>query len=122
MLDTVGLDARDLDALRRAMDMPMEPRQRAQLESKLADGEPWRAVAAFAAYASQCRTLRLKPWNWAPAWGKGKDPKANALLERMLKHGVSQYEPDPLAALGKRKSKVSNKNLAPNGQKKRGGF
>jgi hypothetical protein len=74
---------------------------------------PWAEVARFAAICCQTRALRLAPYEMAPCqadrdppgppsrgsgWA-GSYPQARALLDRMLKAGVSQWHPDPLAAL-----------------------
>ena len=60
----------------------------------------WQQVAEFAAYCSQMKTLRLKPWESPPCWsdGKGNDPK-DKLCRKMLKAGISKFHPVPLAAL-----------------------
>jgi hypothetical protein len=62
--------------------------------------EPWQQVAEFAAYCSQMKTLRLKPWESPPCWsdGKGNDPK-DKLCRKMLKAGISKFHLVPLAAL-----------------------
>jgi hypothetical protein len=97
----------DMDALRRAMVRAMtstDPGRREQIESMLLD-RPWVEVAEYAAYGAQMRSLQLKPWQNPPAHG-GVDPESNALLDRMLKAGISQFEPDPLAALAEAEQKA----------------
>jgi hypothetical protein len=103
----------DRDALERAIAMG---RQRGAAEREQLDGflreKPWREVGEFAAYGCQCDTLRLKPWQTPPC--EIEDPDltlartgddyrglraAARLLERLLKAGLSKYEPDPIGAL-----------------------
>jgi hypothetical protein len=78
------------------------------IAAKLKD-ESWEEVAAFAAYVCQCRALNLRPWQEPPCVADAddpadRDPDARRLLRRMLKTGVSRYDPDPLAALAKAKA------------------
>ncbi len=98
----------DKEALTRAMEMcEADSGRAAQLAGKIAQGESWEDVAKFAAYVQQGERLRLKPWESPPCCGDIKAsaaddtsfPSANRLLLRMLKAGVSQWEPDPIAAL-----------------------
>jgi hypothetical protein len=100
------IDELDREALQRAMDIanrnPMRARQRAE---KLTD-EPWIDVAEFAAYCVQGEALALKPWQEPPCMADEDDPRARdkdaqRLLRRMLKAGLSRYEPNPRAALAK---------------------
>jgi hypothetical protein len=76
------------------------------------EDRPWIDVATFAAYSCQGAALHLKPWQSPPAWidnlsltlaagddGIGGDFAAAKLLSRMLRSGLSRYEPDPLKAL-----------------------
>jgi hypothetical protein len=100
-------DEVDMDALRRCMAIgmaPTEPGRKGQLVDMLKD-RPWIEVAEFAAYGCQRRALKLKPFDEPPCWG-GEDPpgKAAALLDRMLAAGISQWEPDPMAALAQAKT------------------
>jgi hypothetical protein len=78
--------------------------------------EPREAVARFAVYCQQMDNLGLKPWEMPPcgiddadaiiALGEGHaDFKAAQLAKRMEKHGVSKYDPDPLAAVEAAKAK-----------------
>jgi hypothetical protein len=67
----------------------------------------WRAHA----YENQMASLQLAPWQFPPCWispveiddliaGNDPDKRAAAtLLRRMLSAGISQFHPDPLAAL-----------------------
>jgi hypothetical protein len=97
----------DRDALTRAMEITMrEPDRAGQLTAKLED-EPWVEVAKFAAYHCQTKFMRLRPWDAAPCHalmdeGGGRitrNSKAGAVMDRLLDAGLSQWEPDPMAAL-----------------------
>jgi hypothetical protein len=70
--------------------------------------EPWEEVAGLAAHSCQCTRLRLKPWEPPPAHSNdevtrpdryGSRPQQVALRQRMVKLGISIYEPDPIAAI-----------------------
>jgi hypothetical protein len=89
------------DALERAMEMARNesPSRRQQLDSMLKDGQPWKEVAWLAVTCCQTKTLHLKPWQSPPCWNDDRDKESQKLLKRMLAAGLSQYEPDPLAAL-----------------------
>ena len=78
--------------------------------TKRLEDRSWEEVAQFAARHQQCKNLRLKPWETPPCHGAvnlaapGTDvdesfPAANRLLQRLLDAGLSQWEPDPEAAL-----------------------
>ena len=67
-------------------------------------------VAEFAAYSCQIKSLSLKPWQSPPVHEdedadepdnaeRESDTAARKLLRRMLRAGVSRFDPDPLAAL-----------------------
>jgi hypothetical protein len=100
---------RDRVALKAAMRMARQDKMRAQqLDAKLADGEPWEEVAAFAAYCCQRESLRLRPWECPPLHSAdeidareryGGTAKEVALRRRMIALGISLYEPNPLAAI-----------------------
>jgi hypothetical protein len=85
-----------------------DPGRRQQLESKLQD-EPWQEVALFACYCMQCQNLSLKPWQPPPMHADEDRPRddhpsagkvaAWELCQRLLKAGLSMYEPDPIRAL-----------------------
>jgi hypothetical protein len=65
----------------------------------------------LASYHCQYRALQLKPWEFPPIWiddisATLKEPpefkdrhRAAKLLQRLFAHGLSRYEPDPVAAL-----------------------
>ena len=97
----------DRDALQRAMKLcAAQGRDHAeQLEAMLGD-RPWDEVAHFAAASCQRRTLRLSPWQSPPCDcliepQNPQDSNARKLLRQMLDAGLSRFEPDPLAALGR---------------------
>ena len=111
--DTYRLTQKDLDALKLAIEYAKRDRKE-QIESKLLD-ESWIDVATFAAYHCQMRTLRLDSADSPPCWiddpdktlaeNKGDRPwhygerEAAMLLKKMLSLGISQYHPDPVAAI-----------------------
>jgi hypothetical protein len=55
-------------------------------------------VASFAAYCVQGDVMNLKPWESPPSCPSG-DEAAWQLLQKMLAAGVSEFDPNPLAAL-----------------------
>jgi hypothetical protein len=83
-----------------------------QIENKLRD-EPWWQVGRFAAMCRQCDSLNLGPHLTPPCWATKADLVADpndpddssgkraaaVLRKRLLDAGLSQYEPDPIAAL-----------------------
>lgn len=104
-----ALPDRDKDAYSRAIEWMRQhsPASAAQIESKLRC-EGFASAGAFASYAAQCETLRLKPWEAPPAHVRGDviDPNVYgcrpgeiALRDRLLKANLSVFEPDPIAAL-----------------------
>ena len=91
----------DKEALERAMKICAEesPGRAEQLRAKLQD-ETWESVAQFASYCVQRRSLGLRPWEFSPCSAhEGEAGPAADLLRRMLRAGISRYEPDPLRAL-----------------------
>jgi hypothetical protein len=104
----------DREALKRAVELACaeSPGRARQIRDMLETG-PWKAAATFAAECCQSRLLRLKPWQDPPCYadgdpdaipnsdGIGETAEAHALLHRMLRAGLSRWEPDPLAALAK---------------------
>lgn len=115
----------DRNALQRCLDAAMrDPLRAEQLNSKLDDGEHWFDVADFACYCVQGDALQLDPWQEPPSVEDETDPNpddkdAQALLKQMLAAGLSRYEPDPLAALAKKKTKTKTKTTKKNVKPKR---
>jgi hypothetical protein len=111
--DDDELDDVDWDALQRAFKLcaAKSPAHAEQLETKLAYGEPWADVAAFAASCVQSDTLHLALYQHPPCrvdiegplkeWDRG----ARVLLKRLLAADLSCYEPDPLQALQRKRKR-----------------
>jgi hypothetical protein len=101
------LNELDRAALRLAMKQcaAQGPVRAAQLEAKL-KSEPWGEVAKFAAFVAQIVALKLTPWEIPPcATCDGEDNTPHGrLLAKMLRHGISQWHPDPLAAIKEKKT------------------
>jgi hypothetical protein len=113
-----SLSAVDRDALKRAIEIAKaeSPGRAAQITDKLKT-ESWRAVAEFAAYVAQHVSLKTRPWEFAPVDVDEDDPipdgddvhrrgRAIKLLRRLLKAGLSPYEPSPIEALARVEGKV----------------
>jgi hypothetical protein len=94
----------DKAALERALEIKLKHKDQAegdQIRDMLADRKrTWRETAEFAAYSCQIDALKLKPWEDPPCVcdGEGDEP-GDRLLRKMIAAGVSQFEPDPMAAL-----------------------
>jgi len=100
--DDDELSAVDIDALQRAIALMLKDRDHGEhIRDNLRD-EPWRDVAESCAFDVQCDRLALKPWQWPPSVsdGIGSEPE-DVLAARLIRAGLSTYEPDPLAALAK---------------------
>jgi hypothetical protein len=101
---TPALTQNDIAALELALETARKesPGRAQQLALKLAE-DGWWPTARFAAYSCQVDALRLQPWEHPPVWVDDLDDypdrEAARLLKRMLAAGVSQYDPDPMAAL-----------------------
>jgi hypothetical protein len=94
----------DKAALERAMALKLASKDKGeveQIESMLKDRtRTWREVAEFASYSAQIDALKLMPWQNPPCvCDPDRDEPGDRLLRRMLKAGVSQFHPDPVAAL-----------------------
>jgi hypothetical protein len=76
---------------------------------KLKRGDDWEDVATSAAYSCQIDSLKLKPWQDLPMFASDDKPRdehpsagrvaAWALRRRLIKAGLSVYEPNPIRAL-----------------------
>ena len=100
----------DRDALTRAIAMARTyPKRDEQIDWKI-EYDGWQQTARFCAYLCQSRNLGLAVYEFPPCWlldaedteGPAFNGKVQAarLLRRLLGAGLSQYEPDPIAALG----------------------
>jgi hypothetical protein len=91
----------DKEALERCVALALAGDEARALQIReMLQSEPWEDVAAFAAYGIQMRSLRLRPWESPPCWAsEDESGPAGALLRKMLKAGLSRYEPDPLQTL-----------------------
>lgn len=100
----------DFEALRRALQQTLaEPERIEQIRYKLAH-EDEVEVAMFCSYHRQIDTLRLDASQDPPCEIDDPDAElrqpnfrgnhdAARLLKRMLKLGISRYEPDPMTAI-----------------------
>ena len=72
---------------------------------------PWERVGRFAAGCAQSRALHLQPWETPPLGIRDIEAALNApedakrigdaarLLQKLLRLGLSKFEPDPLQAI-----------------------
>ena len=105
------LDALDVEALNRALRMSLdgEDREQARRTREQLEEFGWFEAATSAAHYQQYRALGLSPWLRPPCeFTEDGDPHNqnrecdNApikLLKRMLAHGLSRWEPSPIAAI-----------------------
>jgi hypothetical protein len=108
------MNAIDRDALERAVEIARnDPAQRRRIDEKLANGEHWDDVAGRCAVWCQRDALDLMPWQSAPLFYANHldsvlrepfgDPsgrrEAGEVLQRLLRNGLSRYEPDPIRAI-----------------------
>ena len=99
-LDPDTLDAGDLDALNRCLEIAKRDRETRELLAE----KPLNAAMEAAVYHCQHAALSLKTWQEPPCVEDEddpdpRDPGAQKLLRRMLVVGVSRYDPDPLTAM-----------------------
>jgi hypothetical protein len=102
MLTEEDFDVVDREALNRALELTLaedEPGRSEQVRSMLTD-DGWWYASSFCAYHQQCKTLNLKPWESPPCHvdqdNPNDHPEAVRLLRRMLKYGISRYDPTPI--------------------------
>jgi hypothetical protein len=95
----------DKEAMQRAIDLcRADPVRAEQIERKLLD-HGFEEAGQFAAYCRQMTVLKLKPWEYPPCWGDENThnsdafPRAERLMKRLQRNGLSIWEPDPHAAL-----------------------
>ena len=102
----------DHDALERALAIMLRHRELGRdFERRLNEGrEPWDAIARHAALSCQVASMGLRAWQNAPCEVEVNqtDPPgdehhrtrhASLTLERLLRGGLSRWEPNPPAAL-----------------------
>jgi hypothetical protein len=99
-----------------------EPMRKQQLAGFRHDRRPWDEIALFACTIVQSKSMNLRPWQVAPcdAAGEPTHPKdvymaeyrkARAVVEHMLKLGLSPYVADPLAEI--RRAEEALRHQAP---------
>jgi hypothetical protein len=102
------MDQRDLAAMRLAIEtLQNDPELASSIETMLRS-QSEQEVGLFAAELCQTRSLRLKPWEAAPAATAnvqtpsdhyGSRPSEVALLRKLLSLNISRYDPTPLASI-----------------------
>jgi hypothetical protein len=126
-----ALSATDREALERALRIgrALSFEERDYLDYVLRE-DGWQRAAEAAVYRQQDAALRLRPWQSPPCCidpdevddilAAGDDGvqgqfAAARLVQRLLRAGLSQFEPDPLAALeaAKRTTAKVKKETAP---------
>jgi hypothetical protein len=110
---TTELTAHDTDALSRALRLMLANKKEREHFESILKQYGWQEAAIRASYCAQIRALRLKPWQSPPCEDFG-DEVANcyghreaevALRRRMRAHGISLFEPNPIAALAAAEAK-----------------
>jgi hypothetical protein len=108
----------DREALDRALRIARaESAEEAAHIDRLMAARGWQWAAESAVYHLQCKALRLRPWQPPPCWirdlegdlAAGDDGisgryRAALLTQRLLRAGLSRFEPDPVAALERAES------------------
>ena len=109
----------DLDALCRAIAIARrDPSRAEQIDGFVAMGRHKDEIATFCAYCCQVESLQLKPWQVAPCEIPDDDDDlripvpdfqhyriARDLKRKLIRAGLSKWEPDPIAALERTKSR-----------------
>jgi hypothetical protein len=78
-----------------------EPARAAQIEAMLEERE-WFETAAFCSYLQQMKSMRLLPWQSPPCWLSSDvkvEPEIMEIGRRLARLGLSQFEPNPIAAI-----------------------
>jgi hypothetical protein len=101
-LEDVSYSDEDMSALKRAIQIVQSDPSRAEQINSLLRDHSWSEVAEFAAACCQRHALQLKPWECPPAFCA--DEASERFLDRMIAAGISQWEPDPIKALKKKKA------------------
>jgi hypothetical protein len=111
----------DREAFQRAIDLTLAETDKdrvSQVRSMLETRE-WIDVANFCSYHRQYHALSLRPWEEPPCWidideipiimavepSNNQRYRAAKLTRQLLDAGLSQFEPDPLQALAKKKER-----------------
>jgi len=92
------------------------PSQCQRIDDRLAAGEDWTDIGKSCAYHRQIVVLDLMPWQSPPCYadlGALREPfgdpraarESAELLQRLLRLGLSRFEPDPLAAIAEAEAK-----------------
>jgi hypothetical protein len=102
----------DHDALRRSLDRycGVNEERRTRIFDRLAAGEDWSRVARFCCFNVQSESLGLEIFQSPPCYADGDalrepygDPRAARetveLAQRLVRAGLSKFEPDPFTAL-----------------------
>ena len=99
----------DRDALKRALVLARTlDAQIARIVDTNLKTLPWQEAAEHAAYLCQMRLLKLRPWQTPPMMSHEEvDPQGRyggtieevGLRRRMISHGLSLNDPDPMRAL-----------------------
>jgi hypothetical protein len=139
------LSAADREALTRSLMLARREDviTREQIDTALIE-KGYASAAKYGCYCRQDRALQLKPWETPICWirtaeadldalikslPKGPDQcgyrRAALLLRRLLRHGLSRFEPDPLNAIERAeaeakkrrpKSNLSDSDIPPSAQ------
>jgi hypothetical protein len=119
------LEADDLDALRRAITWGRSWQVRESHLHVLPDplpkegSEEWVELAIRFAAMAQAEALDLRPWQCEPAFVHADEPVADVygrrpneveMLKRMLRLGLSRYEPNPTAAIAEAEREVKSRS------------
>jgi len=91
-----------------------EPARRDQLDA-MTEEHGWLATARFASYCRQIANLALKPWQCPPVAVRDEqnprtpeEAEAAALLLRMLQLQLSEFEPNPMAAIEEAEARIGS--------------
>jgi len=92
----------DREAMARAIELTLagDDHRRVEQVKRMLEHNPWEEVGRFCSYHRQMEALKLMPWQAPPVWGDARwYNAASRLLRRLLKRGLSRYEPEPVEAL-----------------------
>jgi hypothetical protein len=101
MSTRVSTESLDHAALSAAVALVWRHPERSRELAGIMARDGWQRAAEVAAYDAQCRALNLAPWEEPPCTGRlrGDRSPAGRLLRRMLRRGVSRWDPNPLRAI-----------------------